>query len=248
MSSKASSSLKELKGLREAVLAEEKARTQALLQNLPDASPDEPVEEQPISSSPGPPAEETDVGPSVPAPEVPRPPPPQPVPAKPPAPRPPAPTVNRAKPSKDLTLTIPLTPKFQESLQRNVENARWSPAQLVMEIMRVTLHQGYPEVRFADQVVARPGTYRTYERNPLETTLKIISGQGVFSVSVKPQNPEFQHWLAYFAEQKAPDPEKSAGQVCLFSLQSFLESMEDFRPQDWVKSISPDAFAVVPLG
>ena len=247
MSSKASSSLKELKGLREAVLAEEKARTQALLQNLPDPDslmpPSEPSPARLMDSfdSEGddseidmgaPPANSTTI---------------QPVVAKPPPPRPTSALPNRAKTSKEATLIIPLTPKVRERLQRNVENARWSEAELVMELIRVTLHQGYPGIQFDNQLLARPGTYRTYERNPLEATLKIISGEGIFSVDVAPQNREYQQWLSHFSGQRASDPEHSAKQICLFTLQTFLESVEDFKPQGWIKNISPDAYSIVPV-
>jgi hypothetical protein len=111
-----------------------------------------------------------------------------------------------------------------------------------MELIRASLHQGYPGIQFGDRLVARAGTYRTFERNPLDSTLKIISGQGVFSITVKDENPEYQHWLSYFAEQNALDPAKSATQVCLFALQSYLESIEDFRLQGWAKIISPDGY------
>ena len=248
MSSKASSSLRELKGLREAVLAEEKARTQALLQNLPDPDTPLPLGEPLPSRSIDPlDTEGDDVGIAAGAPladsaEIP------PVIAKPSTTRPASAFPNRAKTGKEATLIIPLTPKVRERLQRNVENARWSEAELVMEIIRATLHQGYPGIQFDDQLIAKPGTYRTYERNPLDATLKIISGEGVFSVDVTPQNREYQQWLSHFSGQRAADPEKSAKQVCLFTLQSFLESVEDFKPQGWVKSISLDAYSIVSLG
>ncbi|MBI2948311.1 MAG: hypothetical protein HYY23_11755 [Verrucomicrobia bacterium] len=244
MSSKASSSLKELKGLREAVLAEEKARTQALLQNLPEPSSilrsEEPVAPPVVDQAVDQP-EESEPMLAEPAP---LPPPGQPPSPRAPAPRPAAPPVNRAKPNKEPALIIPLTPRIQERLTRHVEGARWGPAELVMEIMRVALHQGYPAVQCGDELIAKVGTYRTYERNPLEAVLRIVSGQGVFNVTVKPQNPDYQHWLSYFVEQKAPDPEQSAQQVCLFSLQSYLESVEDFKPQDWVKNFSPESYSV----
>ena len=248
MSSKASSSLKELKGLREAVLAEEKARTQALLQNLPDPDTLLPPEDRGPARSIDPLGTEGDdagndagalLADSTGI---------QPVVAKPSTPRPASALPNRAKTSKEATLIIPLTPKVRERLQRNVENARWREAELVMEIIRVTLHQGYPGIQFDDQLIARPGTYRTYERNPLDATLKIISGEGIFSVDVTPQNREYQQWLSHFSGQRAADPEKSAKQICLFTLQSFLESVEDFKPQGWVKNISPDAYSILPVG
>jgi hypothetical protein len=243
MSSKASSSLKELKGLREAVLAEEKARTQALLQNLPEppsilrapepAAPPEsdqaeelPEESEPMLAEPSPP-------PPLVLP-----------PSPPPPPRLAAPLVNRVKTNKEPALIIPLTPRIQERLNRHVEGARWGPAELVMEVIRVALHHGYPAVQCGGELIASPGTYRTYERNPLEAVLRIVSGQGVFNVTVTPQNPDYQHWLSYFVEQKAPNPEQSAQQVCLFSLQSYLESVEDFKPQDWAKIISSDSYSV----
>lgn len=251
MSSKASSSLKELRGLREAVLAEEKARTQALLQNLPEPEPDlrsEPPASAPVADpqldEPEPEEIASTLAPDFP-PDSPPPPVAQPLASKPPPPRPLAPPVNRAKVNKEPALIIPLTPKIEERLQRHVEDARWGPAELVMEIIRVTLHQGYPAIQFGDQLIAKLGTYRTYERNPLEALLRIVSGQGIFNVSVSSQNPDYQHWLSYFVEQKAPDPERSAQQVCLFSLQSYLESMEDFKPQQWVKSISPANYSLV---
>lgn len=244
-----SSSLKELKGLREAVLAEEKARTQALLQNLPDGPSDlqsEPASVPEMEESIASETEVSEPGIVSPLPSPPPPPPPnaQPTIARAGVPRPIAPTVNRQKPGKEPALIIPLTPKINERLQRNVEDARWSPSELVMEIIRVTLHQGYPAVQFGDQLIAKLGTYRVYERNPLETSLKIISGQGIFSVSVKPQNSEYQHWLAYFAEQKVSDPEKSAQQICLYGLQAYLENMEDFKPEVWLKNISSEAFSI----
>ncbi|MBM3836619.1 MAG: hypothetical protein FJ398_01445 [Verrucomicrobia bacterium] len=244
MSSKASSSLKELKGLREAVLAEEKARTQALLQNLPEPPSmfrtPEPVPE-PVADPAVEQIEENEPALAEPLPPPPQAPPPSP---KPPAPRPSPPPVNRATANKEPALIIPLTPRIQERLTRHVDGARWGPAELVMEVLRVALHHGYPEVQCGDELIAKLGTYRTYERNPLEAVLRIVSGQGVFNITVRPQNPDYQHWLSYFVEQKAPNAEQSAQQVCLFSLQSYLESVEDFKPQDWVKSISPDSFSV----
>ena len=237
------SSLKELKGLRETVLAEEKAKTQALLQNLPDPidtlepeeaivpqDVDQPVEAPddfdtaPVFSSPPPPVQPSIVRPSP--------------------SRPSAAPAARAKTGKEPGLIIPLTPKIQERLQKHVEGARWSPAELVIEIIRVTLHQGYPAIQFEGQLIAKPGTYRTYERNPMEAALRIVSGQGIFNVSVTSENPDYQHWLSYFADQKAPDPDKSAQQICLFSLQTYLESMEDFRPHGWTKTISPTSFSL----
>ena len=252
MSSKASTSLKELKGLREAVLAEEKVRTQALLQNLPEPTPvpprqeiaapptvvDEPVDDQPVEGG-------DEIEPALGTPPAPPPVAPSAI-SMPSVPRPPPPPVNRPKVNKEAALIIPLTPKIQERLQRHVEDARWSPAELVMEIIRVTLHQGYPAIQYGDELIAKFGTYRTYERNPSEAALRVVSGQGVFNVVVKSQNPDCQHWLSYFVEQKAPDPEKSAQQICLYSLQSYLESMEDFRPQGWIKNISPDNFSIAP--
>ena len=237
------SSLKELKGLRESVLAEEKAKTQALLQNLPDPIHSfEPEEanvpedvDQPVESS-----DEFDTAPVF------SPPPVQPAIVRPSPSRPSAPPAARAKTGKEPALIIPLTPKIQERLQKHVEDARWSSAELVMEIIRVTLHQGYPAIQFEDQLIANPGTYRTYERNPMEALLRIVSGQGIFNVSVTSENPDYQHWLSYFADQKAPDPDKSAQQICLFSLQTYLESMEDFRPHGWVKVISPASFSLAP--
>lgn len=251
MSSKASTSLKELKGLREAVLAEEKARTQALLQNLPDPTPvlppdeievpptavDELVDDQPVDGG-----DETE--PVLAAPTAPPVAPPTIM--RPSVPRPAPPPVNRPKVNKEAALIIPLTPKIHERLQRHVEDARWSPAELVMEIIRVTLHHGYPAIQYGDELIAKFGTYRTYQRNPLEASLRVVSGQGVFNVVVKSQNPDCQHWLSYFVEQKTPDPEKCAQQICLYSLQSYLESMEDFKPQGWTKNISPNNFSIAP--
>lgn len=265
--SRSSSSLKELKGLREAVLAEEKAKTQALLQNLPENTANlappkvvAPVAvpisapiiapfDQPIEEEAG---EEEDVSQPEPAPAPPpapaRPPSARPIPSRPAIPSSAPGVANRPKVSKDPALIIPLTPKIQDRLQRHVEGGRWSPAELVIELIRVSLHQGYPAIQYGDQMIARAGTYRTFERNPLESVLKIVSGQGVFAVQVNPESQEYQHWLTYFTNQQTADPEKSASQVCLFALQSHLENIEDFKPQSWTKNIPPDAFSVSPSG
>ncbi len=249
-----SSSLKELKSLREAVVAEEKAKTQVLLQNLPENVPAvaRAAAAPPAPSIVEPPLEEEDPLVSEPVPLAPTPPPVRTPPLRPlvaaaPAPPPVAP-LNRARPSKEAALIIPLTPKMQDRLQRHVENARWSQAELVMELIRVSLHQGYPAIQHGELVMARAGTYRALERNPLESTLKIVSGQGIFLVTASPEGQEFQHWLSYFTNQQSADPEKSASQVCLFTLQNYLESIEDFKLQGWTKFIQTEAYVVTPEG
>lgn len=246
MSGKSSSSLKELRNLRGTVLAEEKARTQAKLQNLPGGQAEDPQTIQEFEPSDSDATDSEEMAPAPPPPTPSRPPTPPPPAARAVAAPPSAPIANRPKasPPKDPALIIPLTPKMQERLQRNVESARWSPAELVMELIRVSLHRGYPTIEFGDQVIARAGTYRTIERNPFDAVLKIISGQGVFSIAVRPENPEFQRWLAHFEAQESANPEKSANQVCLFSLQSYLENVEDFRPDGWAKVIPEDAYSL----
>jgi hypothetical protein len=244
MSSKNSNSLKELKGLREAVLAEEKAKTQERLKSLPPgpsalareelAPPAQPVFDRQNDV-------EEDIS-LVPAPKSPM----AQATSLRPAPASPAPPVNRPKPNQDPALIIPLTPKIQERLQKHIENSRWSQADLVIELIRAFLHRGYPEVQFGEQVIARAGSYRTFERNPLDTVLKIVSGQGVFDVTVTNENSEYQNWLSYFNSQKAANSDRSARQVCLFGLQTYLESVEDFKAQGWVKTISPDGYLVAP--
>lgn len=253
MTSKNSNSLKELKGLREAVIAEEQAKTHERLKRLPPG----PSREQPaISMSPDmEPQDEFEEDSPLPSPPLSPLPPPAPRPqvssanaARPAAASPSAPAVTRAKTVQESALIIPLTPKIQERLQKHVENGRWSQADLVIELIRAFLHGGYPEIHFGDQLIAKAGTYRTFERNPLETVLKIVSGQGVFNVTVSPENAEFQNWLSHFSNQKAADPQKAASQVCLFALQTFLESVEDFKVQGWVKSLPTDAYSVAPAG
>ena len=250
MSSKGSSSLKELKGLREAVLAEEKAKTQARMQNLPEAEhrlPAKPpaVLDPPSVVEPEEVDQYSDETPEVP-PVIPEPPPDTPAQPAPPTEQPASSPSSPKKPPKEPALIIPLTPKILDRLKRNVENARWSPAQLVIELIHSALHQGYPAIQFGDQLVARSGTYRAFERNPLESTLKISSGQGVFRFVVTPENSDYQHWLSYFGRQKSEDPEKSAHQVCLFSLQSHLESVDDFTSEGWSKNISVEDYSILP--
>jgi hypothetical protein len=250
-----SSSLKELKNLREAVIAEEKARTQALLENLPESQLNSPIpEEQQVDSSELAEMVEEEIldepAPApVPLPAPPRkpsPPPPQPRPTASIFPSPAQPTRPKAIAPKEPALIIPLTPKIQERIQRNVENARWSPTELVIELIRVSLHRGYPAIEFGDQVLAKAATYRTIERNPFEAVLKLVTGQGVFAITVRPGNPEYQHWLAYYQAQEIANPEKSASQVCLHSLEAYLQNVEDFRPEAWVKIIPPDAYSLAP--
>lgn len=255
MSSKGSSSLKELRGLREAVLAEEKAKAQARMQSLPDAEhrrpPPRPPEvlKPPVIVEPDEIDDRTDDEPGVFPAELPEPS----IDAAPPLSRaetelrPPASPLTAAprnKANKEPALIIPLTPKILDRLKRNVENARWSPAQLVIELIQSALHQGYPAIEFGDQLIARSGTYRAFERNPVENRLKIASGQGVFNFVVSPENPDYLHWLSYFTRQNTEDPEKSAQQICLFGLQSFLESVEDFAPVGWKKSIPVAHFSI----
>ncbi len=254
MTSKNSNSLKELKGLREAVIAEEKAKTHERLKSLPPG----PSREQPdVSMSPDlEPQEEFEEDSPIPTPSALPPPPAAPRPpqvssanaARPAAVGPSSPAVTRTKTVQESALIIPLTPKIQERLQKHVENGRWSQADLVIELIRAFLHGGYPEIHFGDQLIAKAGTYRTFERNPLDTVLKIVSGQGVFNVTVSPENAEYQNWLSHFSNQKAADPQKAASQVCLFALQTFLESVEDFKVQGWVKSLPTDAYSVTPAG
>jgi hypothetical protein len=248
--SKASNSLEELKGLRKAVAAEERAKTQALLQNLPQSTANSPPVEPPVAEYVQELQENDEVISSFPsaAPPPAKQPIPQPAPSRPAAVGSQAAPRNQVKVTKEPALVIPLTPKVQERLQRNVENARWSSAELVAEMIRVTLHQGYPAIQHNDQLIAKAGTYRIFERNPMDNVLKVISGQGVFSVSVRAQGSDYQRWLSYFTNQSVLDPEKSASQVCLFALQSYLENIEDFKIQGWIKTISPDAFSVAPLG
>jgi hypothetical protein len=210
-------SLKDLKNLRETVLAEEKAKTEALLHNLSQKTAARASASQDSS------APETNQG----------------------TPRTPS---SHIRP--DLAgpaLIIPLTPKMQERLQRNVEEARWSPADVVIELIRNCLHPGYPSIQFGETLVAREGTFRSFERNPLETFLKIVSGQGVFKVTVRREHPDLQTWSAYLQTQNAPDPCRSAKQFCLASLQSYLESVEDFELDGWMKTISPESFLLAPL-
>ena len=236
--------------MREAVIAEEKAKTQARMQNLPEpehrppAEPSAEIEDPPLVVEP----EEADqyfdeaseVSPAKQdaPPDTPAQPDPPPEPASSPS--------NRNKPPNEPALIIPLTLKILDRLKRNVEHARWSPAQLVIELIHSALHQGYPTIQFGDQLVARSGTYRAFARNPLENILKISSGQGVFQFVVTPENPDYQHWLSYFTRQKCEDPEKSAQQVCLFSLQSYLESVDDFTPDGWSKNILVENYSVLP--
>ena len=259
MSSKTSTSLRELKSLREAVLADEKAKTKALLQRLPPNTPplaeEAPLLDETSSSADDLadlPADDLQAvdheGSTLPDaaeslalapesfPEIP----------KTFAPRP-APT-NRPRPApKDATLIIPLTPKIQERLERNTEGARWSAAQLVMELIRASLHKGYPAIHFEDLLLARPGTYRTLERSPIEGDLKILSGQGAFTVSARLDCADYQNWLSYFTAQNVPNPEHSASQACLFALQNYLEGFEDFRINGWAKRISSEAYSVSSL-
>ncbi|MBM3835750.1 MAG: hypothetical protein FJ403_21270 [Verrucomicrobia bacterium] len=247
--SKSSSSLKELKGLREAVLAEEKTKTQARLQNLPPnpitAPRPEPVLTEPPAWEPTPDDLVESAAPVAAPPSAPAPARPQAAPAAIKTPPPSAPAANRNKAGADPALIIPLTPKIQERLQKHVDSTRWSQADLVIELIRAFLHRGYPEIQFGEQLIARGGTYRTFERNPLDTVLKIVSGQGIFNVTVKSETPDCQNWLSYFNNQKAQDPEKAALQVCLFTLQSYLENVDDYQVQGWVKNISPDAYTVI---
>lgn len=269
MSTKGSSSLSELRSLREAVLAEEKAKTQAILANLPpSAYATEPaIAEEPIAPDfqqlpPG--EEEVAAGPSVldPLPEplsdaLPEPvepesfaPPPPPTPkfAPPPAapkvapPPPPSPAAQEKPAGKAPALIVPLTPRIQQQLQRHIEESRWSASDLVMELIRTTLHHGYPTIQFEHKVLARSSAYRTFERNPLESTLKIVSGQGVFLVSAKPESADYQNWLSYFTGENAPNPELSASQICLYNLQNYLESLDDYTSSHWVKRIPSDQF------
>jgi hypothetical protein len=247
MSGKSANSLRELRSLREAVLAEEKAKAQAIIQHLPPNEtlkrppppPDQPL---PVADESPPPEDLADsetpfVAPqqaSPPAPSLPR--------ATPPAPV--TPPVRPKIGSKDPALIVPLTPKILERLQRNIENSRWSPADLVIELIRSNLHRGYPAVMFGEQVLARGGSYRTLERNPFETALKLVSGQGVFNITVTAENTEFQHWMTHFSNQEGSDCERSAAQVCLFALQTYLESIEDFQIEGWTKHISTEAYSV----
>lgn len=266
MSGKSANSLKELRNLREAVIAEEKAKAQAIIQHLPPnelrarepaveplPSP-EPDELAPASDSDGALTDEqrvpeglggipTDGTPGRLVDHPHEPPAATPggvraVPVRPPVPRPPAQRLG----TKEPALIVPLPPKIHERLQKNVEQSRWSPADLVLELIRSTLHRGYPVIMYGDQVLARGGSYRTLERNPLETALKLVSGQGVFSLTIKPENAEYQQWLEHFTSENAPESQRSAAQICLFALQNYLESIEDFQVDGWIKHISTEAY------
>jgi hypothetical protein len=258
MSGKGPTSLKELRSLREAVLAEEKAKAQAIIQTLPPSESELRIAEAALANAPMELEELTENSTSStiiplekPMPSAPTAPAPQ-IRATPGVSRPlGAPVASPpARPklgTKDPALIVPLMPKIQERLQRNVENSRWSPADLVIELIRANLHRGYPVIQYGDQVLARGGCYRTLERNPFETLLKLVSGQGVFNILVKPENTEFQHWLAHFGAQNVEDPERSAAQICLFGLQSYLENIEDYQADGWTKHISTDAYDLTNL-
>jgi hypothetical protein len=246
MSGKGPTSLKELRTLREAVLAEEKAKAQAIIQNLPPSESELRTAEAALANMS---AEVSDsIESTIPSTIVPLERPIAPVrPTPNNTPRPPgapaaAPPARPKIGTKDPALIVPLMPKIQERLQRNVENSRWSPADLVIELIRANLHRGYPSIQYGDQIIARGGCYRTLERNPFETLLKLVSGQGVFNIMVKPENTEFQHWLTHFGAQNVEDPERSAAQICLFGLQSYLENIEDYQTEAWTKHISTDAY------
>lgn len=175
------------------------------------------------------------------------PPPDAPAPAPVAAPAPAAAMKPVSPPVKEPALVIPLTARLQERLQRHVENSRWNPADVVIELIRSQLHRGYPAIHYGDQVLARGGAYRTIERHPLESVLKLVSGQGVFNISVNPQSAEYQRWLLHFQAHGSSDPERSATQVCLFELQTQLENIEDFRADGWVKTIAADLYSVAAL-
>jgi hypothetical protein len=244
-------SLKDLKSLREAVLAEEKAKTEALLHNL-SQKPAARGTEQPGGNSPpsGPldlPSTQVAATPAFASPNSAR---DRRDSSAPDMNHGPEPTPARAAIRPDLAgpaLIIPLTPKIQERLQRNVEEARWSPAEVVIELIRNCLHQAYPSIQFEETLVAREGTFRSFERHPLETFLKIVSGQGVFKVTVRREHPDLQNWTAYLRTQNAPDPDRAAVQFCLASLQAYLESVVDYELDGWTKTISPESFLVAPL-
>ena len=143
-------------------------------------------------------------------------------------------------------LEIPLTPQLQASLQRNLEDSQWTAPELIGELVRKVLHEGYPEIRHLDQVLARPGAYRSIDRDPTAYTLKIVSGQGVFEIAAEPRGAEYERWLVSFQTSGVEGPEQAALRACLFCLQSYLESVEDFSFEGWSKNIDPDAFSVVP--
>ena len=240
------SSLSELRSLREAVLAEEKAKTQAILANLPPSAyaPESAIAEEPLA--PDFQAVQEDETPAVleslPEPAAPESFAPEPVPA--PKVAPPPPVAREKPPGKAPALIVPLTPRIQQQLQRHIEESRWSASDLVMELIRTTLHQGYPAIQFDQKLIAKSATYRTFERNPLETTLKLVSGQGVFLISIKPESPDYQNWLSYFSAENAPNPELAASQICLYNLQNYLESLEDYSATGWTKKIPGDQFTL----
>ena len=226
--SKIAATTRELKELREAILAEEKAKAQPLVAQLPGHTPAAPA---PPPATPAvtpvilPPLGSTELAARKEANPKPRP---------------------KTVDPKDAALIIPMTPSIAERLDRNTEQTRWSSAELVMELIRAHLHKGYPAIFYGEQLIARPGLYRSIERNPLTTVLKISSGEGIFNFAVSPENPDYISWQSYFVKEKASTPEKLACQVCLFNLQSYLEGVEDFQIQGWRKGISPEHFLVSP--
>lgn len=273
MNGKGSNSLKELRSLRESVLAEEKAKAKAIIETLPPNELVDPVASAapeisavPAEVEPSGEPEAADDSTIVPLPEAETDPTeaepaefvqpePTPSPAPEPVPRrtvPPVaqrPAVQGPPPrpkigTKDPALIIPLTPKIKERLQRHVEQSRWSPADLVIELVRANLHRGYPAIYYGDQLLARAGTYRTIERNPFESVLKIVSGQGVFNIGVTAENSEYQRWLAYAESHHNADPQQSALQACLFDLERYLQSVDDYTPEAWLKRIEPEHYVI----
>ncbi|MFZ9855313.1 MAG: hypothetical protein ACO3I0_09370 [Limisphaerales bacterium] len=143
---------------------------------------------------------------------------------------------------QDLRIRLP--PELHQRLRVQCQPSGWTPEELVVQMLRSLLPARTPAIFHADRLLASRDTCRFWSRNPLETSLRLISDQGTFLISTQTTSGGYRQWLDHFTTQGLPDPHREARQMRLIQLQGAVQSVEDFSPEDWRKQIPAEDYIV----
>ena len=143
---------------------------------------------------------------------------------------------------QDLRIRLP--PELHQRLRVQCQPSGWTPEELVVQMLRSLLPARTPAIFHGDRLLASRDTCRFWSRNPLETSLRLISDQGTFLISTQTASAAYRHWLDHFTTLGLPDPDREARQMRLIQLQGAVLSVEDFSAEDWRKQIPAEDYIV----
>lgn len=143
---------------------------------------------------------------------------------------------------QDLRIRLP--PELHQQLRVQCQPSGWTPEELVVQMLRSLLPARTPAIFHGDRLMASRDTCRFWSRNPLETSLRLISDQGTFLISTQTTSGGYRQWLDHFTTLGLTDPDREARQMRLIQLHGTVKSAEDFSPGDWRKQILEEDYVV----